>query len=130
MANAQWVTLFDAVAGSTGKLRISFTDQLNVAPGFGAASHGIIPEGNCSCTVSLPTFSQTYANPTAAKVAMRTMRANLRQVKLHLRYTEGTDVDFYPNGSLKSMEYEQQGATVEFNLVFQTEDVTATAPTN
>ena len=123
-----WETLFDDSQGG-GTLNVSFSDILNLSPGFGAGSVGVLPEGNCSCSVTISQMTVIYATETAASAAKRAMRTALRGQKLHLRVVVGEDSEFYPNGSLKSMSVLQRGQSVDYNLTFQTEDVTDTAPT-
>ena len=123
-----WETLFDDSQGG-GTLNVSFSDILNLSPGFGAGSVGVLPEANCSCSVTISQMTVIYASETAASAEKRAMRTALRGQKLHLKIGVGTDVEFYPNGALKSMSVLQRGQSVDYNLSFQTEDVTATAPT-
>ena len=123
-----WNLLFDD-SQSGGTKKVTFNDVLNVSPGFGAGSVGVLPEGNCSCSVSLSQMLVIYATESAAQKSTRVMRQALSGKRLHLQITAGTDTEFYPNGSLKMFEPSQSGQSVTYNLSFQTEDVTATAPT-
>ena len=128
-ADPLWVVLFDDSQGG-GTLQVSFSDVLNPSPGFGAGSTAVQPEGNCSCSVTISQMAVTYSTESAASVAKRAKRTALRGQRLHLRVEVGADSEFYPNGALHTMNFLQSGATVNYNLTFQTEDVTATAPTN
>lgn len=129
VANAQWVVLFDDTQGSSGRLRIAFSDTLNISPGFGSASQGVVPEQNCLCTFGLSNFNLVYASEAAAKAGARALRTTLRGASVHLKYESGTDAEYYPNGALRSMEFEQQGVSVDYSMTFETQDVTNTVPT-
>ena len=123
-----WVTLFDNATGDASPVfKPSFRNVNQLSQGFGAGSQAVNPLANAICSLNLP-FSKTYTSNAVALLAIRTLRSNLSGVKVHLSVIEGSETQYYPNGSLENMDANLTGCSVDFNMTFQTEDVTGTMP--
>ena len=122
-----FVTLFDEAAGDTSPtFKGSFSEKLEVTPGFGADSVGISPNGNTQGSLEIP-FVKIYASKAAAKADIRAMRA-LKGLQLNLKMTQDTDVDYWPSAVLTHMTFDMNGQCVVYSFQFATQDITATEP--
>jgi hypothetical protein len=73
-------------------------------------------------------WNSLYASADAAADAHRALRAVLKGVRIHLRITQGTTVNYYPNAILESSGAEPHGLSVDHTMTFLSDDVTSTAP--
>jgi hypothetical protein len=123
-----WQTLFDNSKGDASPtFKPSFRNINLASQGFGASSQAISPLSNALVNFSIP-FTRTYSSYQLALQAIRVMRTTYGGVKVHLNVVQDGESQYYPNGSLESMEANLIGCSVDFTMVFQTQEVTATAP--
>ena len=126
-AGGAYTSLYDESLGEVSPTyEASFTEKLELSPGFGAGSQGIIPNGNTLVSLSIP-LSKIYDTYALAKAGIRTIR-QLKGLRLNLKVTEGTDVDYWPSATLQSMTAKLNGRAVDYVLTFSTQDVTAVEP--
>lgn len=125
-----YVVLCDESAGDISPTRKdSFSEKLEISPGFGADSQGVTPNGNTLGSLEIP-IGKSYASAAAAQDAILAMRA-LKGNRLNLKSTvidNATSVIYYPSAVLNHMTANQSGRWVDYSLQFNTQDMTATAP--
>jgi hypothetical protein len=126
--DSTWTTLFSEVAGDANeKFAPAFRDQVYATSAYGAASNTRLAMGNTQVTVPFK-WNSLYASADAAADAHRALRAVLKGVRIHLRITQGTTVNYYPNAILESSGAEPHGLSVDHTMTFLSDDVTSTAP--
>lgn len=125
-----WQTLFSTAQGATVlmpdfKGTAKFTDTKS--PGFGSPSIQIVPMANVLITLPWK-FDIVYASNALATASIRAMQA-IGASQLHLQVIQDSEVQYYPNGTAESYEWEQTGLHVVHSFVFETQMVTTTQPT-
>ncbi len=130
---AGWNALLnDSAAGNPActvqKFQPQFKDVVQPVTGYQAPSQALLPMQNTIVTLSLE-GNMTYADAQTALAAVRTLRAALKGNQVHLQVIQGIETQYYPNGALTDMKPSVVGASVEHSFSFETQDVTATAPT-
>ncbi len=73
--------------------------------------------------------SKPYSSKANALAGIKTIHDALVGIKNHLKVEEGATVHYYPNALLTGMNPVLRGTTIQFNLQFVSDDLTATAPT-
>ena len=123
-----YTTLFDESAGDASPtFKPTFKDSVMSSPGFGAASQGQTPMLDTEVTLEIP-LVRVYTSAANAKAAIRALRGALKGLRLNLRVTQGTDIDYYPSAVLESLSASLEGSTVVYSLQFKSQDVTGTEP--
>jgi hypothetical protein len=128
----EWIVLADASAGAyikEWKPRASGQVQkqnVAVVPGQIANSQRQ-PLGNLKETIPLY-LDVSYASAAAAQVAARTNKTAFMGNVVHLRLTEGTETQYYPNGTTDSFESLVAGCNVVYNFTIETDFVTTSEP--
>ena len=131
-STSDWIVLADASAGAfikEWKPRASGQVQkqnVAVTPGQIANSQRQ-PLGNLKETIPLY-LDVSYATNAAAQVAARTNKAAFMGNVVHLRLTEGTETQYYPNGTTDSFESLVAGCNVVYNFTIETDFVTTAEP--
>ena len=119
--------LFDETAGDVSSTyKVSFSEKLEISPGFGADSQGVTPNGNTLVSLEIP-LVKIYTSRAAAKAGIRAFRA-LKGLRLNFMMTEGADVDYWPSAVMQHMTANLSGQSVDFVFQFSSQDVTATEP--
>lgn len=127
-----WFVLADASAGAfikEWKPRASGqTDKENVAVKPGQIANSFRqPYGNLKTTIPLY-LDVSYATAAAAQVAARTIVTVFMGNIVHLRMIEGSETQFFPNGTTDSMETLVAGCNVVYVFTIETDLVTTTEP--
>ena len=127
-----WIVLADASAGAfikEWKPRASGQVQkqnVAVVPGQIANSQRQ-PFGNLKETIPLY-LDVSYADAKTAQVQARTKKTVFMGNSVHLRLTEGTETQYYPNGTTDSFETLVAGCNVVYNFTIETDFVTTAEP--
>ena len=122
-----WTTIFDTSVGDTSKaFKPSFKDAIMTTQGFGALSESIIPLANTLVTLPIACL-RLYNSRQEALAGIRALRS-LKGQRFHLQVTESGEQQYYPNAGLESMSANLNGQAVDYDFVFQTQDLTQIPP--
>lgn len=129
-SSGTWTTITDEANGGTCEDFSPTQSQDNlVAP---LASDGTVGSqftkylGN-SLEALMFECHNTYASRTLALAAVRTLMDNFKTT-VHLRVTEGSEVQYYPNAVLDSMTRRLGGVGVTFTMHFRSQAVQSSLP--
>jgi len=86
------------------------------------------PIGNIKGTLPVRKWAMTYSTLDAALAAFQSVPAGLLGTKVNLRATQGATVLYFPNAVATGLKADMQGATVEFDGAFVTDQPTLTEP--
>lgn len=127
-----WIVLADASSGAfikEWKPRASGQVQKeNVAVQPGQIANSLRqPFGNLRETIPLY-LDVSYATAAAAQVAARTVATAFMGSAVHLKLTEGTETQYFPNGTTDSFETLVAGCNVVYVFTIETNFVTTIEP--
>ena len=131
-STSDWIVLADASAGAfikEWKPRASGQVQkqnVAVVPGQIANSQRQ-PLGNLKENIPLY-LDVSYADAKTAQATARTTKTTFMGSAVHLRLTEGTEKQYYTNGTTDSFETLVAGCNVVYNFSVETDFVTTTEP--
>lgn len=131
-STGDWIVLADASAGAfikEWKPRASGQVQkqnVAVVPGQIANSQRQ-PLGNLKETIPLY-LDVSYTDAPTAQATARTNKTAFMGNVVHLRLTEGTEIQYYPNGTTDSFESLVAGCNVVYNFTIETDFVTTAEP--
>jgi hypothetical protein len=127
-----WIVLADASAGAfikEWKPRASGQVQkqnVAVVPGQIANSQRQ-PLGNLKETIPLY-LDVSYTDAKTAQATARTNKTAFMGNRVHLKLTEGTETQYYANGTTDSFETLVAGCNVVYNFTIETDFVTTAEP--
>jgi hypothetical protein len=132
-SSESWVVLMDDTAGDTlepwepdyrAHARVEELAS-NVAQGASVFT-GVL--GNIRCELALRQLCKTYSTRAAAMAASRTIPTTFLNAQVHLKVTEGAEIQFFPFAVTNHCKPNVQGASVVFEINLTTQLVTATSP--
>ena len=127
-----WIILADAAAGAFIKewrpRASGHVQKSNVAVVPGQITNSQRqPLGNLKETIPLY-LDVSYASPAAAQAAARLTKTAFMGNVVHLRLTEGTETQYYPNGTTDSFESLVSGWNAIYNFTLEADFVTTIQP--
>lgn len=133
VGGSTWVTLMDVTAGDTIEpwepsygthARVEELAS-NVAQGASVFT-GVL--GNIRCDLPLRQMCKTYSTLAACLAASRTIPATFMNAQVHLKVTEGSEVQYFPYAVCSKCKPNVQGASLILDMDLITAMVTATDP--